>query len=110
MLNTVLTALALGAVSVPALPPKHPPTFLYCQPLAFRDYEVLVGRAAVVRPAPGCTTGSLVRRVSNSGAWADPPEYIPIPTPTQFLTSFWLFISHLEYSLDGETWHWLVLQ
>ena len=43
-----LLALSFGSARVPALPPARA---LYCVPVAVRDYEVLVGRSAQVRPA-----------------------------------------------------------
>ncbi|GGR11334.1 hypothetical protein [Deinococcus ruber] len=98
-----VAVLAAPAVKVPALPPK------YCQPVAYRDYEVGFGRAAFLRPLPGCTKPSLVRKVSDLTGEPQSPFLVPLPTPNVFPPETWLFISHLDYSLDGETWQHLRL-
>lgn len=84
---------------VTARPASPPP---YCQPVAYRDYEVLIGRAAALRPAPGCTRPSLVRKISNAGTTTLIP--VPLPTAAHPLVHVWLFLSRLEYTLDGVVW------
>lgn len=104
-----LIALALLLTASAQTVPK-PPQQTYCQPVAFRDYEVIIGRIAVVRPLPGCTKPSLIRKVSDLSGRVDPPLFIPLPSPNLPLTRINLFFSHLEYSLDGRSYTRLRLQ
>ncbi|MGY2892467.1 hypothetical protein [Deinococcus sp. UYEF24] len=105
MLKLALAALLLGAVSAAPLP--KPP--IYCPPVAYRDYEVLLGRSALIRPEPGCNRPSLLRKVSDISGEPGTPFQVPVPTVNTFLPRLWLFVSHLEYSLDGRTWQFLRL-
>lgn len=111
ILLLLVTALVLLGVrpALAASPPPAPPVrpavgALYCVPRAYRDYEVVIGRAAALRPAPGCRAPSLVRKVSGAGV-PSPPVPVPLPTPNRPLVHVWLFLSRLEYTLDGATWH-----
>lgn len=89
-----------AAVRIPATPPPA----RYCRPLAYRDYEVLVGRAVFVQPAEGCAGPARLRKVSDLTGQADPPVNIYAPSSGDFPARIWLFISHLEYTLDGSLW------
>jgi len=88
-------------VSIPALPPARP---TYCQPVGFRDYEVGIGRIALIRPAPGCRLPSLIRKVSEISGEPGPPIEVPVFTSPNMYVHQWLFISRLEYSLDRHAW------
>jgi len=98
-----LAALFTGAAFA-AAPPRAAPPPKYCRAVAFRDYEVLIGRAALVRPANDCTLGSLIRKVSDLNGAIYDPVYVPPNIVTLYRPKIWLFASHLEYSLDGEAW------
>lgn len=109
MKSILFAALTIGAasfcvaqpISIPALPPPRP---AYCQPVGFRDYEVGIGRVALIRPAPGCRLPSLIRKVSEISGEPGPPIEVPVfLNPTMFIRQ-WLFISRLEYSLDRHSW------
>lgn len=88
-------------VRIPATPPK---ATRYCTPVAYRDYEVMLGRSAFVRPIPGCQGPARIRKVSDITGQADLPLTIHLPTANDFPTRVWLFVSHLEYTLDGSLW------
>lgn len=92
-------------VRIPATPPKPK----YCTPVAYRDYEVMFGRSAFVRPIPGCQGPARIRKVSDITGQADPPLTIHLPTANEFPVRVWLFVSHLEYTLDGSLWRRLRL-
>lgn len=97
-----LAALLTGAAfAAPPAPTKPAPT-KYCVPAAFRDYEVGFGRAAFIRPIPGCNRPSLVRKVSDMSGAIYEPFVVTLPDP--FPVRVWLFFSSLEYSLDGVVW------
>ncbi|WP_407570741.1 hypothetical protein [Deinococcus altitudinis] len=105
MLKLALAALLLGVAA--ALPlPKTP---IYCPPVAYRDFEVVVGRSAIIRPQPGCQRPSLIRKVSDLTGLIGEEIRIDQPTPNNFLAHVWLFASHLEYTLDGRRWLYLRL-
>lgn len=99
--SLILAALVLG---VPPAHPVTPPPPKYCPVIAFRDYEVLVGRAALVRPIDGCNRPGLIRKVSDLSGAIYLPSLVPPNIPTIYRPKVWLFLSHLETSLDGETW------
>lgn len=90
-----------ATVRIPATPPR---AVKYCTPLAYRDYEVLVGRAVFVQPVQGCAGPVRLRKVSDITREADPPISIYAPVGNDFPARVWLFISHLEYTLDGFVW------
>ena len=104
-----MTALLLTHLLLVTKPAAAPPPTQYCKPVAFRDYEVMIGRVALVRPANGCTLGSLIRKVSDLNGAIYEPTYVPPNIATLFRPKIWLFLSHLEYSLDGEKWLYLRL-
>lgn len=93
-------------VRIPATPPRPPK---YCTPVAYRDYEVMLGRSAFVRPIPGCQGPARIRKVSDITGQADPPLTISLPKADEFPARVWLFVSHLEYTLDGTLWRRLRL-
>lgn len=96
-LAALLTGAAFAAPPVPAKPTK------YCAVAAFRDYEVGFGRAAFLRPLPGCNRPGLVRKVSDLNGAIYEPFLVTLPDP--FPERVWLFVfAHLEYSLDGVNW------
>jgi len=110
MKHVLPAALILGAASAAAIlsTASAPPTrATYCLPVAYRDYEVVFGRSVLVRPVPGCNRPSLVRKVSNLSGLPEAPLEVPVPSPNTFLPRLWLFVSHLEYSLDGRSWTYL---
>ena len=72
----------------------------YCEPVALRDYEVIVGRVARVRVTPGCTKPALLRKVSTiTGRHSE-----TIVAPVNKVTDVGLFMQRLEYTLDGLHW------
>ena len=101
-----LAALVLGAppVLIPVAAAPPPPQQKYCPVIAFRDYEVLIGRAALVRPIDGCNRAGLIRKVSDLNGAIYLPSLVPPNIATLYRPKIWLFLSHLETSLDGETW------
>lgn len=100
----IRSALALSVLLTAAAAPLPKPAPTYCQPVAYRDYEVLLGRSALLRPTPGCNRPSLVRKVSDISRAPGTPFTVPVPNLNTFLPRVWLFVSHLEYSLDGRSW------
>ena len=90
-----------ATVRIPATPPRPA---RYCTPVAYRDYEVLIGRAVFVQPVEGCKGPVRLRKISDITGQADPPLNIYAPTSGDFPARVWLFISHLEYTLDGSLW------
>lgn len=88
-------------VHIPATPPKPA---RYCAPVAYRDYEVLIGRAVFVQPVQGCKGAVRLRKISDITGETDPPLNIYAPVGTDFPARVWLFVSHLEYTLDGSLW------
>ena len=109
-LALLLTGAQATATFTAAVPATPPPLVRYCAPIAYRDYEVLVGRAAAVQPAPTCTQPSRIRKVSTITGKADPALTIYAPSYGTPPTRIWLFVSRLEYSLDGRTWQRLAVR
>lgn len=72
----------------------------YCLPVALRDYEVLVGRVAVVRVVPGCQKPARLRKVSQLTGRVGPEIKVPVGK----VMNIQLFASRLDYTLDGKTW------
>lgn len=99
-----LALLLLAPSLATAIPPLPPPRPLYCAPVAYRDYEIVVGRAALIRPAPGCRLPSLIRKVSDITGRIGPAIEVPVAHNPIDFSRQWLFVSHLEYSLDGRAW------
>ena len=92
--------------TIPATPLRPP---RYCAPIAYRDYEVLVGRAIYVRPVVGCSGPVRVRKVSDLTGLPDAPINIYAPSAGDPPARLWLFVSRLEYTLNGASWRRLVV-
>ena len=97
----------LGAASSSVAAPLKPS---YCAPVAFRDYEIVIGHAALVRPAAGCNKPSLIRKVSTLTGRIGSPFEVPVPQTFNAFSRQWLFASRLEYSLDGLSWRPVLLR
>lgn len=107
-LGAALLGISLAAV-LNVSEPRQPSPRRYCPVVGFSDYEYGLGRSVYLRPKPGCQGPSLVRKVSLIGGAIYRPFEVQAVTPNGFPQNVWLFLSALDYSLDGETWQRLRL-
>lgn len=104
VLGLLLAASSLATAQPLNIPAPPPARTSYCVPIAYRDYDLVLGKVALVRPAPGCQLPSLIRKVSDLSGEAGPPIEVHMSADPTAYTRQWLFVSHLEYSLNGQTW------
>ncbi|MVN86806.1 hypothetical protein GO986_08525 [Deinococcus sp. HMF7620] len=100
-----LVALLCAAAVAQPIPPT-PPTGTYCQPVALRDFAVVIGYQAVVQAAPGCKKPALIRKESRINHFSEPPILVPVGR----LQRIWLLTHRLSYTMDGQTWRPLAVR
>lgn len=99
-LRFLLILLLALLVALPPVMAATAPAPLYCPPVAFRDYQVLVGYAAIVRVMPNCGKPALIRKINTVSGSREAPLLIPPNKAVQM----WVFTHRLTYTLDGKSW------